>query len=231
MKWSIVGVARLVGLAASLPVALAAGGAQQPQTGHGAEAPHMPHRFDDAERYAKSFDDPGRDDWQMPGRVIEQLDVRAGQTVADIGAGTGYFTVRLARGTPARTVYAVDVEPAMVDHVRKRAAAEGLGNVVAVLATADATKLPEPVDLVLVVNTFHHIPNRVAYFTALRGAMTPRARLAIVDYRKGAAGEGPPEEFRFTPEQIGDELRRAGFELLARHDFLPRQSFLIFGIP
>jgi ubiquinone/menaquinone biosynthesis C-methylase UbiE len=215
---------------ASLLAAQPPADAQHPNAGDEAQRPHMAHRFDDAERYASAFDDPARDAWQMPERVIETLDVRAGQAIADIGAGTGYFTVRLARSTAARTVYAVDIEPAMVDHVRTRAADEGLEHVVTVLADSDATNLPEPVDLVLIVNTFHHIPDRVAYFTALQDLMTPGARLAIVDYKKGAPGEGPPEAFRFTPDEIGDELGRAGFELLARHDFLPRQSFLIFGV-
>ena len=196
--------------------------------GHDGQARHMEHRFDDPERYARMFDDPARDEWQMPDRVIAALEIAPGETVADVGAGTGYFTVRLARQTPARTVFAVDVEPAMVDYVRRRAADAGLEQVVGVVAEPDSANLPEPVDVVLIVNTFHHLPDRVAYFTALRDRMTPGARLAIIDPRKGAPGGGPPEEFRFTPEEIADELGRAGFELLARHDFLPRQSFLVY---
>ena len=197
---------------------------------HGHDAGrHMEHRFDDPERYAQSFDDPARDEWQMPQRVIAALEVGAGQVVADIGAGTGYFTVRLARDTAARTVYAVDIEPSMVDYVRGRADEAGLGNVVGVVADPTSPNLPEAVDLVLIVNTYHHIPQRVAYFAALRDHLAPGGRIAIIDPRKGAPGGGPPDEFRFTPEEIGDELSRAGLELLTRHDFLPRQSFLVYG--
>ena len=191
---------------------------------------HMEHRFDDPKRYAESFDDPARDAWQMPERVIAALEVAPGETVADIGAGTGYFTVRLARDTAARTVYAVDIEPAMVDYVRRRADEAGLRNVVGVVADADSPNLPAPVDLALIVNTYHHIPERVAYFAALWDRMAPGGRLAIIDLRKGAPGGGPPDEFRFTPEEISDELDRAGFELLSRQDFLARQSFLIYGM-
>ena len=198
---------------------------------HGHDAGrHMEHRFDDPERYARSFDDPARDEWQMPQRVIAALEVGPGQTVADVGAGTGYFTVRLARDTAAQTVYAVDVEPSMVDYVRRRAEEAGLGNVVGVVAGPSSPNLPEAVDLVLIVNTYHHIPDRAAYFAALRDRMAPGGRIAIIDPRKGAPGGGPPDEFRFTPEEIGDELGRAGFELLTRHDFLPRQSFLVYGM-
>ncbi len=191
---------------------------------------HMDHKFDDPERYAKSFDDPARDAWQLPGRVIEALALRPGQKVADIGAGTGYFSVRLARSAAAPTVFAVDVEPAMIGHLRKRAAAEGLKNITAVQASATSPNLPEPVDVVLVVDTYHHIPNRTAYFAALTAKLTPGGRLAIVDFKKGVGGDGPPEDFRFTPEQISGELAQAGYVLDQSHDFLPRQLFLTYRV-
>jgi SAM-dependent methyltransferase len=208
------------------------GDAGPSQHAHGAaiERPdHFAHRFDDPEAWSKSFDDPARDEWQMPSQLIETLDIRPGQVIADIGAGTGYFTVRLAK-TPAQPkVYAVDIEPSMVEHVRRRAEQEGLANVTAVQAGPDRTNLPEPVDLVLIVDTYHHIPHRVGYFTTLKSTLKPGARLAIVDFRKGAPS-GPPEEFRFTPEQIAAELAQAGWSLQRTHDFLPRQMFLLFSV-
>ena len=119
------------------------------------------------------------------------------------------------------------IEKSMLEHIRKRAADEGLANVTTVLAGPDSTNLPEPVDVVLIVDTYHHIPNRSAYFTALKQKMKAGARLAIVDFRKDAPS-GPPKEFRFTPEQISSELEQAGFRLQTTHDFLPRQIFLIY---
>ena len=219
-------------------VSMQNGGAQAPD--HGAQVPgahtaapmkddHFGRHFDNADEWAKRFDDPARDEWQMPARVIDALQLKPGQLVADIGAGTGYFTVRLAKSPAAPSVYAIDIEPSMVEYVKQRAAREGLNNVVAVQASAERTNLPEPVDLVLVVDTYHHIPDRVAYFTALRARMKPGARLAIVDFRKDSP-EGPPVEFRFTPDQISAELARAGFSLQTSHDFLPRQNFLIYGL-
>ena len=193
-----------------------------------ANQPHMDHRFEDAEQHARSFDDPARDAWQMPERVIAALGVQPGETVADVGAGTGYFTMRLAQATGAKTVYAVDIEQSMVDYTRNRAEVAGLNNVVAVLAGSDRTNLPEPVDLVLIVDTYHHIPDRVAYFTRLRESLQPSGRLVVIDFRKDSPS-GPPVEFRFTPDQITGELERAGFTLAAQHGFLPRQMFLIYG--
>jgi SAM-dependent methyltransferase len=194
-----------------------------------AQPDHFGRHFDNAEEWAKSFDDPARDEWQLPARVVDALQLKPGQVVADVGAGTGYFTARLAKSPAAPKVYAVDIEPSMVDYLKQRATREGLKNVVAVQAGADRTNLPEPVDLVLVVDTYHHIPNRVAYFTALKARLKPGARLAIVDFRKGAPS-GPPEEFRFTPDQISAELASAGFSLQTTHDFLPRQIFLVYGV-
>jgi ubiquinone/menaquinone biosynthesis C-methylase UbiE len=196
---------------------------------HGAGGQHMDHRFEDAEKYAKTFDDPARDAWQMPERVIDTLALPKGAVVADIGAGTGYFSVRLAKAPAAPKVYAVDVEKSMVEYVRRRAAKEGLKNVVPIQATADRTNLPEPVDLVVIVDTYHHIPKREAYFRTLRQSLKPSARVAIIDFRKGAPS-GPPEQFRFTPEQISAEMKQAGFALQAQHEFLPRQLFLIYGV-
>jgi ubiquinone/menaquinone biosynthesis C-methylase UbiE len=190
---------------------------------------HFAHRFDNPGELAKTFDDPARDAWQMPSRVIDALDIGPGEVIADIGAGTGYFTVRLARSAAKPKVYAVDIEPSMIEHLRHRIAGEGLTNAVAVQASAEATNLPEPVDLALVVDTYHHIPNRVSYFTTLKRSLKPGARLAIVDFRKGSP-TGPPEEFRFTPGQISAELAQAGFALQTTHEFLPRQLFLVFTV-
>ena len=167
------------------PVSVQNGAAQSPN--HGAQttgahtAPatqgdHFGRHFDNADEWAKSFDDPARDEWQMPARVIDALQLKSGQLVADIGAGTGYFTVRLAMSPAAPRAYAVDIEPSMVEYVKQRVVREGLKNVFAVQAGADRTKLPEPVDLVLVVDTYHHIPNRVAYFTALKARMKSGSR-------------------------------------------------------
>jgi len=221
----------LMTLSSVAVVCLAASGpaAAQNSPGSAVHPDHMEHRFDNADELAKSFDDPARDAWQMPDRIIKELRIQPGSVVADVGAGTGYFSMRLAKLPAKPKVYAVDIEPAMLEHLTKRAMHDGLSNVTAVKADADRTNLPEPVDVVLIVDTYHHLPNRVAYFTELRRQMKPAARLAIVDFRKGAP-DGPPDEFRFTPAQISKELEQAGFTLAASHDFLPRQHFLVYRV-
>ena len=149
--------------------------------------------------------------------------------MADIGAGTGYFSVRLARSEAAPKVYAVDIEPSMVTYLRERAAKEGLKNVIAVQATADLPNLPEPVDLVLIVDTYHHIGGRETYFRNLAKSIKAGGRVAIIDFKPDSP-EGPPKEFRFPPEKFKSEMSGAGYRLVAQHDFLPRQQFLIFEL-
>ncbi len=229
---SVIHVRRINASATPSTAALSSSQVPAPMQGHQPPpgADHMQHRFDDPAAYAKSFDDPARDEWQMPARVIDALALGTGAKVADIGAGTGYFATRLATAAARPAVFAVDLEPAMVAHLTARAAKDGLANLRAVQATAASPNLPEPVDVVLVVDTFHHIGNRAAYFAGVRGQLRPGGRVAIIDFRKDAPGEGPPAHFRFTPEQITADMAAAGFVLDAQHDFLPRQHFLIYRV-
>jgi SAM-dependent methyltransferase len=194
--------------------------------GQGAPHPHMHHRFEDARRWARIFDAPGRDRWQKPEQVIAALGLPKDAVVADLGAGTGYFAMRLARALPAGRVYAVDIEPAMVRFLGERAGKEGLGNVQPVLCTADDSRLPAAVDLVLVVDTYHHIDHRVEYFRRLRERLRPGGRVAIIDFRKGAP-KGPPDAARIPEAQVVAELTRAGYRVLKSPTFLPYQHFVI----
>ena len=163
----------------------------------------------------------------MPTRVIEALALSPTASVADIGAGTGYFSVRLSKAIPRGTVYAVDVEPSMLEHIRKRAIGDRLSNLTTVQASGMSPNLPKPVDLVLVVDTYHHLPSRATYFRELSKSLTAGGRVVIIDFRKDSP-EGPPTEFRFEADHIIGEMKQAGYRLDARHDFLPRQHFLVF---
>ena len=185
------------------------------------------HRFEGAERWAKEFDSAERDAWQKPQEVLEALRIDQGAIVGDIGAGTGYFATRIARLAPQGRVYAVDVEPDMTTYLGERAKREGLTNVIPLLAQGDNAALPEPVDLALVVDTFHHIGDRVAYFARLKSSLKDDGRLIIIDF-KADSPNGPPPQYRIPPEQAVQELAAAGYTLAEQPSFLPRQYMLIF---
>lgn len=187
----------------------------------------MPHRFEGAEQWAQQFEAPEREAWQKPDEVVTALALRPGAKVADIGAGTGYFAVRLARAVPQGRVYGVDIEPDMVRYLRERAAREGLPNLEAVLGRPEDPLLPEPVDLALIVNTWHHIEQRPVWLARLKSQLNPGGRVAIVDFRPESR-RGPPPRHKLSAEQVRAELQAAGFHPVAEHDFLPEQYFLVF---
>jgi cyclopropane fatty-acyl-phospholipid synthase-like methyltransferase len=193
-----------------------------------AQTPHThEHRFSGAERWARVFDDPARDRWQKPDEVIAALALAPDAAVADVGAGTGYFAVRLARAVPKGRVYAVDIEPDMVRYLGERAKREGLPNLRPVLGKPDDPQLPEPVDRVLIVDTYHHIGDRIAYFERLRARLKPGGQVAIVDFTLESP-VGPPRSARIPAQQVREEMQRAGYALATQHDFLPHQYFLVF---
>ena len=193
---------------------------------------HMPgHSFEDVDRWVAEFESPERDRRQKPDEVVAALKLRSSDRIADIGAGTGYFTRRFAAAAPEGTVYAIDLEPNMLRYVSKRARAEGQKNIVPVLALPDSPMLPKAsVDVIFICNTIHHIENRAAYYRILRESLAPGGRLAIVDFRKDAALEaGPPPEMRLDRKDLERELSQAGFRLVEEHDFLPDQYFVVYS--
>jgi SAM-dependent methyltransferase len=188
---------------------------------------HHQHQFRDAERWAGIFDDPARDAWQKPDDVIRTLAPAPDALVADIGSGTGYFAVRRARAVPRGHVYGADTEPDMVAYLAERGRREGLANLTAVAAAPNDPRLPRAVDLVLVVNTYHHISERAAYFGGLRESLRPGGRVTIIDFLPDAP-LGPPPQARIPAAAVKEEMRRAGYGLAAEHTFLPYQYVLIF---
>jgi len=185
------------------------------------------HRFHDADKWAKVFDDPARDAWQKPHEVIVALGLAPDALVADIGSGTGYFAARLAHRVPKGRVYGVDTEPGMVKHLAERAKREGLSNLVSLAGAEDDPRLPEKVDLILMVNVYHHIAEREKYFRKLQDSLKPAGRIAVIDFREDAP-MGPPKRERISGERVRAELGRAGYALAEEHGFLPNQYFLVF---
>ncbi|MSP97518.1 MAG: methyltransferase domain-containing protein [Betaproteobacteria bacterium] len=194
-----------------------------------AQTPHThQHSFADAEKWRAVFDDPARDAWQKPHQVLVALALEADATVADLGAGTGYFAMRLAHFVPKGRVYAVDTEPGMVKHLAARAQESALVNVTAIQGVADDPRLPEKVDLVLLVDVYHHLDAREKYFAMLRASLKPGGRVAVIDF-KLASPVGPPRSARLSADSVRDEMRTAGYALVQEHGFLPNQYFLVFA--
>lgn len=170
-----------------------------------------------------------RDDWQQPEKIIQSLEIRAGDQVADLGSGSGYFTFRLAKAAgPGGKVYAVDIDEEMNQLVIERAQEMGAANVQVILAEPNDPKLPTSgADLIFTVNTYHHIEDRVRYFANLRKYLRPNGRVAVIDFDRRAWFQGLWSHY--TPaEFIRREMDQAGYRLQRDFNFLDRQSFQIF---
>ena len=188
------------------------------------------HSFREVDRWVKVFDDPHRDSWQKPSEVVSALGLRSGMIVADIGAGTGYFNQHLSRAVaPKGIVFAVDTEPEMVEHMGVRAVSEKTANVVPVLALPENPFLPSGrVDRILIVDTYHHIDNRLVYFRRLKSTLAPGGRVAVIDYHKRPLPVGPPPEHKLERAFVVEEMKEAGWVLSDEKTFLPYQYFLLF---
>jgi predicted methyltransferase len=172
-----------------------------------------------------------RDREQRPDEVNRAMGLRDGQVVADLGAGTGYFTRRLAKAVaPSGRVYAVDIQPEMIALLKRNVEKAGLANVVPVLGTGDDPKLPAGgIDWILLVDVYHEFQQPKAMLARMREALAPGGRIALVEYRlEGSSAEHIRREHRMSVKQVLEEWEPAGFRLVERHEFLPTQHFFVF---
>ena len=177
------------------------------------------------------FTDPGREMWQRPADLVAALDIKPGQKVADLGAGEGYFIPYLQSAVGADgTVFAVDVEAEITTELESRFAGS---RVTVIKGEYDDPLLPDgAVDLVLIVNTYHHIQDRLAYFTKLKQDLAPGGRVAIVEPNielSGLLGYFVHEEHASNIASVRDEMRAAGYVEQTIPEFLPVQFMVVFA--
>ncbi len=197
-------------------------------SGEGHKHRHIP--FGSIENYIRVMEDPGRAEWQKPDRVVDVLSIKPGYRIADIGAGSGYFTRRFARVVGQDgVVYAVDIEKGMIEFIEKTKREENLTNIRTILASPDDPGLePGAVDMVFICDTYHHIESRIPYMKRLRRVLRDGGRLVIVDFKPEPTPVGPPLRIRISRKKVIDELKKAGYVLEGEFYFLPYQYFLIF---
>jgi len=180
-------------------------------------------RFDG---YFAELEAPDRARWQQPERVVGALRLRPGMTVADVGAGTGYFARRFAAAVgPQGKVLALDTEQEMLDELRRRAP-DATNIELRRVAPDDPGLAPASVDLIFICNTGHHLHDRVRYYATLHRALRRGGRLALVDFAKRPLPVGPPVKEKLSRAETQREAEAAGFRLRAAHTFLPYQYFL-----
>ena len=171
-----------------------------------------------------------RDEWQKPDEVVKALDLKPGEVVADIGAGSGYFSRRIAKVVaPDGKVYAVDVAADILGYLKERADREGLRNIVTIVSQPDDPMLPaNSVDSVFFCDTTHHIDHRVEFYKKLAPAVKAHGRMAIIDYPPDSPHAPHKPEQLVPRSQVISEAEQAGFKFVKDFQFLPYHYFLVF---
>jgi predicted methyltransferase len=182
------------------------------------------------------LDAQDRDRWQRPDQIMDALKIAEGSVVADLGAGGGWFTIRLARRVgPSGIVYAEDIQRLMLVALERRVEREGLSNVRTVRGTPSDPQLPERVDAALIVDAYHEMedpanPSQITTLLAnIERSLEPHGCLGVIDFVAGGGGPGPDPEERITPETVVESAEAAGLRLVKRASVPPFQFLLIFG--
>jgi ubiquinone/menaquinone biosynthesis C-methylase UbiE len=179
------------------------------------------------------LENPQREAEQKPAQVIKALDLKSGETIADIGAGSGYFAFRLARhiGNYGR-VFAVDIDPAMIRHMNRRIRDQKISNVVTVLAFPDDPLLADDsIDRFFICHSWHSIEDQAQYLERVKRMLKRGGQVVIIDYKMKASPTGMPQAKKAPKREVVKRLESSGFRLLREHDFLPQQYFLVFSLP
>ena len=188
--------------------------------------------FEDVEKYIAFLERSDRAAWQKPDEVIAALDLRGTETVMDLGAGSGYFTFRLAQALPRGRVIAADIEPEMIRHIHHKVMTESVRNVEAMLIEPADPTPPNDVDLIFVCDVLHHVPDRPAWLAKITHAMQPGAKLVLIEFKEGDLLEGPPESVKIPRDDLVALVTQAGLVLTSEQaDLLPYQTFLVFRKP
>lgn len=186
----------------------------------------------DSKAYIARLEDPMRDAYQKPQEVVAALKIKEGEVIADLGAGSGYFTFRLAQpvGEKGR-VYAVDVSPDMIVHLNRRVRDLHLRNVVTILCAPDDPLLAAAsVDRFFICDTWHHIGHHPQYLALLKKTLKPGGQVIMIDFKKAKTPVGPPMEMRIDRGDLVREMETNGFNLADEHTFLEHQYFLVFKV-
>jgi SAM-dependent methyltransferase len=172
---------------------------------------------------------PDRDDWQKPDQIMDTLRIAEGSTVGDLGAGSGWFTIRLARRVgPNGIVYAEDIQEPMVDFIGFRARRENMPWVRPLLGSATDPRLPGGIDAILIVDTYHEVEDPVTFLRNAAKSLKPQGLIGIVDFLPGGGGPGPAPEERADPRAVVQAAKAAGLRLVKREDIPPFVFLLVF---
>ncbi len=185
--------------------------------------------FEDTEKYITFLEREDRMKWQKTDAVIEKLNLKGNERIADVGAGSGYFSFRFASMLPKGKVYAIDIEPEMIRYIHHKAMINDIKNIEAILTEPDDPKVPGDSDIVFICDVLHHIENKSLWVKKVHDQMKKGARLILIEFKEGDLPEGPPEKIKISQNEITKIVINGGFTRISADDkLLPYQTFLVF---
>ena len=193
---------------------------------------HQMHGLhNDPKSYIGALEDPKRDAYQKPHEVLAALNLKPGEVIADIGAGSGYFTFRLSHFVGDKgKIYAVDVSPDMILHINRRIRELKATNVVSILADPDDPLLAEQsINRFFICDVWHHVENPSKYLATMKKMLKPGGEIVMIDFHKKEMPVGPPPQMKIAREDLIKQMESNGFRLAKEHTFLPYQYFLVFA--
>jgi ubiquinone/menaquinone biosynthesis C-methylase UbiE len=185
--------------------------------------------FKDVQKYIEFLERKDRKLWQKPDAVIQELSLKGTEKIADVGAGSGYFTFRLSKELTKGKVYAIDIEPEMIRHIHHKTVSNNIQNIEAVFSTPDNPHIPEDADLVFICDVLLHVKNKGDWLKSVFSQMKDDSRLVLIEFKEGKLPEGPPEDMKIPLEKMVSITTSAGFiNLKQKDDLLPYQYYLEF---
>jgi ubiquinone/menaquinone biosynthesis C-methylase UbiE len=185
--------------------------------------------FADVEKYIEFLERKDRAIWQKPDAVISTMELKGTETIADVGAGSGYFSFRFASKLPKGKVIAIDIEPEMIRHIHHKVMSSDIENIEVVLASEDDPKVPEKVDIVFICDVLHHLKNRAKWLDKLYSEINKGTKLILIEFKEGNLPEGPPEKMKISAKEMLTLVSGAGFALIKKNTtILPYQNYFVF---
>jgi ubiquinone/menaquinone biosynthesis C-methylase UbiE len=185
--------------------------------------------FEHTEKYIDFLEREDRIKWQKPDVVIEALNFSGDEKIADVGAGSGYFSFAFSYEVPHGKVYAIDIEPEMIRYLHHKAMIKDIKNIEAILAEPDDPKIPEDSDVVFICDVLHHIENKSLWLKKIHDQMKKGSRLVLIEFKEGDLPEGPPEKIKISQTEIIRIALNAGLtKIYTDNKLLPYQNFLVF---
>jgi ubiquinone/menaquinone biosynthesis C-methylase UbiE/YHS domain-containing protein len=190
---------------------------------------HNMKPFEDSKKYIEFLERKDRAVWQKPDEVVSSLNLKGSETIADLGAGSGYFTFRFSKALPKGKVIAIDPDPEMVRYIHHKTMSSDIKNIEVILGSYDDPKIPEKVDMVFICDVLHHVGKRAEWLAKLSSEMDKGAKLVLIEFKEGNLPEGPPEKIKISGKEMLSLVFNAGFKLIKENStLLPYQNYFVF---